>query len=347
MDKRTLLFVVLLALCLFGVNFFFEQQRAESMRYWNEQQEAKKIDKLDKLEKQIAARIASPSALPLATFYADSALQQPLTTAVQGGNAYLALAWSKTLPNQVYIHDPKSDKSIALTLANAPEGLNSPVAYRASYQDKLQISPLQELGKYDLQLVMISKDMPSEAKILLAEYADGRVTIPVETIQNLRTELGKIPQALQLSDAIALVRKKNAKEGEYLPAAIYKSSTRQVERLDAIPSLEALIAQRKEHTPTSQSTEEKFYVLVTPWQQLVFSNKGGALAEINLPFPSQENKESVVKEIEFDRQMAENHPYNAHFPAHPYYTPGEKDSKEFVKHEKGTLGGYYPFFDAI
>ncbi len=87
--------------------------------------------------------------------------------------------------------------------------------------------------------------------------------------------------------------------------------------------------------------DEKFYVLETPYQQLVFSNYGGALAEINLNFRTKDNQLSVVREIDFDRKMAEDHPYNALFPAHGYYTPPVEGS-EFVYHEKGQLSGYYP-----
>lgn len=93
---------------------------------------------------------------------------------------------------------------------------------------------------------------------------------------------------------------------------------------------------------TGPKSEEKFYVLESPYQQLVFSNYGGALAEINLPFASDTNHQSVVKEIEFDREMVQNHPYNAHFPSHPYFTPAPEGSKSFEEHKEGKLGGYYP-----
>lgn len=93
-----------------------------------------------------------------------------------------------------------------------------------------------------------------------------------------------------------------------------------------------------------QPAEEKFYVLENAYQQLVFSNVGGALAEINLPFYSKKNQSSVVREIEIDREMAEDHPYNALFPAHGYYTPSKNKDKssDYEFHEKGELGGYYP-----
>lgn len=88
--------------------------------------------------------------------------------------------------------------------------------------------------------------------------------------------------------------------------------------------------------PEKVQKEEQFYVLENAYQQLVFSNYGGALAEINLPFQSDTNPQSVVKETDFDRDMVKNHAQNAHFPSHPYHLPGD------ITKEEGTLGGYYP-----
>lgn len=82
--------------------------------------------------------------------------------------------------------------------------------------------------------------------------------------------------------------------------------------------------------------EEQFYVIENGYQQLVFSNYGGALAEINLPFQSDVYPSSVVKETDFDRDMVKNHPQNARFPSHSYMLPGD------IKKEEGKLGGYYP-----
>lgn len=92
--------------------------------------------------------------------------------------------------------------------------------------------------------------------------------------------------------------------------------------------------------PKGPKAEEQFYVIETAYQQLVFSNVGGALAEINLPFMSKADQRSVVREIEFDREMVKDHPYNAYFPAHPYEGIGADGKTQKI--EKGTLGGYYP-----
>ena len=98
--------------------------------------------------------------------------------------------------------------------------------------------------------------------------------------------------------------------------------------------------------PTKKG-EEKFYVLETPYQQLVFSTSGGALAEINLPFQTKENEKSVVREIEFDREMIKSHPDNAYFPSHPYYTPSLHQVKNRSCMKKGNLGDIIRFCAAI
>ncbi len=85
--------------------------------------------------------------------------------------------------------------------------------------------------------------------------------------------------------------------------------------------------------------DESFYVLENSFQQLVFSSRGGALAEINLPFSSKSNK-SVVKEIEFDRMLLEKHPHNDYFPQYGYNVVDETGGRIFK--EQGKLGGYYP-----
>lgn len=123
---------------------------------------------------------------------------------------------------------------------------------------------------------------------------------------------------------------------------------RKVELKEKLPREEAELnfaSQNSSLSPANSESqtkkiEESFYVLETPYQQLVFSTRGGALAEINLPFSTKENQLSVVREIEFDREMVKDYPYNAYFPAHPYYTPTQDG--EPLLHEQGKLGGYYP-----
>lgn len=100
-------------------------------------------------------------------------------------------------------------------------------------------------------------------------------------------------------------------------------------------------AKQKQNVLTNQQQSETFYVLENEYQQLVFSNRGGALAEINLPFNGPASPNSPVREIDIDRRMQKEYPYNDYFPAASlYYTPGPKGTP--VEQKSGKLGGYYP-----
>jgi len=92
-------------------------------------------------------------------------------------------------------------------------------------------------------------------------------------------------------------------------------------------------------SPSSSSSKktQAYYLLENNYQQLVFSNQGAALVEINLPFQSPLNRKSVVLPIEFDRDLIQESPKNAQFPfpLHPAVTVSGQ-IKEPV------LGGYYP-----
>jgi len=87
-------------------------------------------------------------------------------------------------------------------------------------------------------------------------------------------------------------------------------------------------------TPILKSDEEtlpsknEFYVLENDYLQVVFSEVGGAIAEINLPFKSKENIKSIVNPIEEDRLLEKDSPQNDLFPNNSYTTFDKK------RHEK-------------
>jgi len=89
------------------------------------------------------------------------------------------------------------------------------------------------------------------------------------------------------------------------------------------------------HEKPAQKKAEKFFVLENPYQQLVFSNIGGSLVEVNLPFKTKENQNSVVLPIDFDREIIQQSPDNALFPLHPAVRSNGKE-------QASSIGGYYP-----
>jgi YidC/Oxa1 family membrane protein insertase len=94
--------------------------------------------------------------------------------------------------------------------------------------------------------------------------------------------------------------------------------------------------------PHPLNPHEQFYVLENPYQQLVFSNIGGALAEINLPFLSDSHPQSVVRQIGVDRQLATQAPQSALFPSFPYFRPSDAPQGPYRLEEGRSIGGYYP-----
>jgi YidC/Oxa1 family membrane protein insertase len=85
--------------------------------------------------------------------------------------------------------------------------------------------------------------------------------------------------------------------------------------------------------------DEEFFVLENDYQQIVFSNVGGSISEINLPFHTKENPKSFVRPIHTDRIFAQDYRYNDHFPAFPYYI---NDGTGVKKLDNSVVGGYYP-----
>lgn len=91
--------------------------------------------------------------------------------------------------------------------------------------------------------------------------------------------------------------------------------------------------------PQSLNAKEQFFVLENGYQQLVFSNVGGALAEINLVLNGKEHPDSPVRAIGFDRTMQEDFPFNDRFPNFSYQI-NQGSGIESIS--EGKAGGYYP-----
>ncbi len=89
-----------------------------------------------------------------------------------------------------------------------------------------------------------------------------------------------------------------------------------------------------------QNPAERFYVLENATQQIVFSNFGGAIKEINLPFQTGKDTLSIVRPIEFDREIEKESPQNALYPLMPA-TFFDKKS-ETIEPYTPQNGGYTP-----
>ncbi len=311
MDKRTIIFVLVVGVTFFGLNFFFSYQRDEKNREFLKQQEAAKTRKEAQQKADIETRTVKAAELPLVELHLDPETGSAAAHGINVDGNTLTLAWDDVLPDTVFV----KGKAQTLRTENIVRG--GPVVYASKDFENLDIASLPDIGIFDIQLVTFP--IGNAPQIYLGELKEGELSIPG----------GPLDQ-----NAIALYKTDHG----WLPLGFYEWRSGAFVELQNLPSLMGMLRPLKP-APISKEVEkeEKFYVLENVYQQLVFSNVGGALVEINLPFQSEEDPHSVVKEIGFDREIAKENPANARFPAHPYYTPGSKEARP-----PGEVGGYYP-----
>jgi YidC/Oxa1 family membrane protein insertase len=92
--------------------------------------------------------------------------------------------------------------------------------------------------------------------------------------------------------------------------------------------------------PVAWETEER-YVLENAVQQVVFSNLGGSIAEINLALREPQDPTSVVRSLRADSELKEISPLNDRFPllGGRVIDPA---TNAVSKLKQGAEGGYYP-----
>lgn len=345
-QKRILIFIAALAFTTFVVNLFFHYQHEEKLQQWNQQQNAKNAQKMIVLEKEVVERSAKPADFPLVELFSDADGTRFLTTGFLQDRTLLTLSWDGEPPQKIFArkyHDTAAPQEYVL--AFAPTNAGEPILYRQGVPTKLAIGDLPDFGRYELQLISLFPKTPEHPfSITVADYSDGHFSIPAEQLEKLKKQQQKehgVPSVTNIGEGIVVIKTAQG----YFPVAIYDAKTHTLKYLEEIENLAPLITLPKTKTPvvtTPAVTTEKYYVLENDYQQLVFSNVGGALVEINLPFETHQDEKSVVKEIEVDREMVEQHPYNAHFPTHPYYSPSNNPQGPYEEHIEGKLGGYYP-----
>ena len=294
MDKRSLIFVFALTVVLMFTHQYFDSKRKPQV--------PQKTEVAD-----VSSRVAQISSLPLTQVKASPDSDHPLTWAVAIDGEFLTLAWTSSLPEQIYVQEGKRSNKRAFLEVGAKSG--QPVLYTTSKDPSLSVAPLSQMGHTDLQLISV---VDGEIVISLAEYQEGTLSFP-----------GEKPT----TNGIALVKVGH----EYLPAGFYIDG--KLTAINGYPSLKNLTVY--EGNGSAALVNETFYVLENTSMQVVFSTSGGAIAEINLPFTSESNDVSVIRPIGFDKRIRNDAPKNALFPLQSYLSPGN------VK-KSPTEGGYYP-----
>lgn len=330
MDRRSIFFILTLTVAMFGVNAFFSWLDQDRNKEWYAEQQAIREKKREQLISDIETRTAPANLLPLAKVYSNKDKTEYLSTGAITGNLILVSSQDLELPQIIY-----TDKGEFKQVLDDSKYSNL-IVYSQGTPDSPAVPLLNDLGNYELQLVFPSHDAEAPFTQTISDYRDGQMILPLNQLgKDFADEFHvKLPRV----NGFAFYKRNNT----FYPVGLYLPEYRTLVPFDKVESLSNFIKVEAPIIATTtkpgEKPEEKFYVLENGTQQIVFSNYGGAIAELNLPFQSKENPQSVVKEIEYDRLMVKQHPENALFPSHGYYTAGTEP--QF--HSKGKLGGYYP-----
>lgn len=305
MDRRTILFLALMGATFFGFNIYFSKQRAARDHLTQQERAARQEAMASRERSDIERRTEPLTKLPLVKLMDG---EDVVAEGINVGGNTLVLAWQDSLPDTLYV-DGKPQ-----VLQTKHPVKRGPALYASEGFQDFDIAAVPESGTYDVQLVTFP---PGETpKVYLALYTDGTLSIPLGPVEHNGIGLFKTPDG-------------------YLPLGYFEAVGDVFVEMQNLP-----VIGRFTHLPeTAEEAPEgaRYYVLENETLQLVFSDVGGALTEINLPFESKENQVSVVKEIGFDRDLAEDDPQNARFPSVPYKVAGSDEEQP-----PGEVGGYYP-----
>lgn len=310
MDKRSLLFIFAITFSFFFVSQWFSPTPTENIS----QEIAHNVEENQVIAKKIAFNEVSPVSL-----YSDSEGNNLVSYAAKVGDSYLALAWDLELPEKLYVFENSLAKSVQLSHKNTH--LKEPVVYSAKGKPLIEVPNFLFAKRKDLQFVDFSKE-PQSARTVHGLFQDGKLIF------------SEMPA---LTDSIVLIES----EAGYSPIGVFDANAQKVRPLQDFLKLQSIVLVKNEVVDMTDHLDETRYVLENEYQQLVFSSRGGALAEINLPFHSDNNRLSVVKSVGADKQINKFSPRNDYFPLFEHYGPSERGLGHSV-HKIGKKGGYYP-----
>ncbi|PCI92514.1 membrane protein insertase YidC, partial [Candidatus Aerophobetes bacterium] len=268
---------------------------------------------------EISSKTASLSTLPVVEFYTDAQGSMFVGLGLGFNDSYLVYPRSKgnELPKELYVKYAKSSNSPLISVEfSGKNSFDAPMIYSSSKTPGFTSFHLPQVGVSEVQAVSFSKDNQN-AFVSLGMFENNKLHFP-----------GDMPKSL----AVILYKH----QGSFYPIGFYNPDSNKLLALSEVPSYSKITSFSSIQSPSQSIKAEQFYVIENEYQQVVFSNFGGAIAELNLPFKTSENTKSVVLPIGFDKKIQNRYPANAYFPSQPYLTAGAKENTN------PHFGGYMP-----
>lgn len=298
-----------------GVKVYFNQQTTQDYAQQKLRYEKYKAEQVALLEKQ---RLA-PEAFNMIACYDKKEEKTPLFQAYQDQEFLFTIKTSKdSYPKHII-----TQNDIQWTRLFEQNAADSLVLYGKSEQKTL--TPIANELIEDAQIFTLS----------LGKDSDSSQSHTAK-LKNLRLQFSDSPIT---ENALAFIQY----EGKLKPVGLYLAFEKFMLPLEKIPNFSQWISQANLGKATPQNISEELYVLETPYQQLVFSNIGAALVELNLSIESPQFPKSFVKKIEVDRELEKYHPELLNFPLKPYHIPSSSPKGPFQKVQQLHQGAtYYP-----
>ncbi len=360
MDRRSLIFILLVTLSFLGIRNWYEKRHEEKLEAWKKTHQETPVVANETASDTPNSPIASPPALfdlplvytlsrDLSSHYSesimlnselinevtDSKVSPKAAYGVQLGKNIFALLsddTSLTWPETLETQSLKTQSSSGTQRVELVKAFNTSYALYATQGQKLV--PAQTLAPEpeDILYVIEAFQRP------LLDPESYQV-IPVRIINNALVDLqGK---AYTGKSALLFVQDLSTSTTSYLPVgtfSTYNTGSGSTSKISLFTEEKALQGKIVALAPQNavETTLPTYYSLENDYQQLVFSTENGALVEINLPFHSSQDSKSIVRPISFDHTMTLESPRNARFPLH--HTVLNSQGKPI----QSKLGGYYP-----
>lgn len=302
MNKRSLFFIISLSLAFFFIQeYVFPPKPLPIGKPVSSIVETKKV-------------LIHPDELPITTLYSSEDCQTPLFPSISLQNKYLTLCPSDEAAPSVCVVKADNTKEVAF-LQTEETSLGAPIIYSEKKYEHEPLLVADNLGREDVQLISFSKDNLSITTSTAKPYQNN-----LEAPAQRSVILVPSPRGL-------------------LPYGILEV-TGKIRALKSYPELKGLLHEIVIEEKDDFVGKEQFYVLENGSMQLVFSNIGGAISEINLPIKGDSHPNSPILPIEFDEELLKQYPVNDRFPLLPYLTVTKQGN--VVAIEKGKEGSYYP-----
>ncbi|MBS0628981.1 MAG: membrane protein insertase YidC [Verrucomicrobia bacterium] len=318
MDKRTLIFLVGMTIVFFIMHQIFDFGVGSKTPAFNQPQ-----TKVIIAGEGVSGGPMTPAeekGLNIVSLYSDFEMTKFVMKGIQQRDAFISIAPKLDLPEVAYVKSGNGTPvAVRFQLMVKPEKIQDPILYSTFHLAKLETPWLPDHGSNDI----------------IGVYFDGPHVYSVkgktENIKELTLDQAPPKNTLLLFNFM----------GEYQPYGFYIASSNTINYLQEYKPFQNfdIFTYPEVSGEGYHYRHQEGYVLENEYVQLVFSRINGAISEINLPFTSEQNPKSVVREIGIDREIKTDYPDYDRFPQNPYFVADGKGGKVVMQPK---TGGYYP-----